>query len=90
MTWLKIKAWLLGGFPKRWEQGIDPNDPGPLPRGPVRYFDPDTRPLDRVWLRLLGFVPKPLRRYWPFDGFYTQPERLEWAKREVRRLLAAP
>ena len=61
---------------------------GPMPRGPVRYFDPDNRPMDRVWLFLLGLVPKPLRRHWPLDGFYIQPERIEWARRKAREFLA--
>jgi hypothetical protein len=63
------------------------HDPEPRSIGPVRYFDPDFW-LDRVWLALLRFVPKPLRTRQPFGRYFHQPEHLAWAKREAARMVA--
>lgn len=65
--------------------GNSEHDPEPESIGPVRYFD-DRRHMDRVWLALLRFVPKPLRTRQPFGRYFHQPEHLAWAKREAERL----
>lgn len=62
------------------------DDPEPRGIGPVRYFDPEQRPLDALWLFLLRFIPKPLRTRQPFGRYFHQPERLAWAKREAERM----
>ena len=49
----------------------DPSDPEPDAIGPVRYFD-DRVPLDRFWLFLLRYVPKPLRTRQPFGRYFHQ------------------
>jgi hypothetical protein len=63
---------------------IDDPEP-PTPRG-KRYFDPEQRPMDYVWVLLLPLVPKLLRTHQPFSRYFHQPEHLAWAKREAERM----